>query len=83
MRLESIVIPTQISECKNIHCQDKTCLAAIDWFAAEVLEGLQDSAEETLPKSKGGDKEISIVFSSRNAKDQRQPLRNPNSLMPA
>ena len=57
LRLESIAIPTQVSECKKIHCQDETHLAAIDWFAAEVLEGLQDSAENTLPVPKGGHKE--------------------------
>ena len=54
LRLESIVIPTQVSECKDTHCQDETHLAAVDWFAAELMEGLQDSAEETLPKPKGG-----------------------------
>ena len=55
-RLLSIGIPTQVEDCKNPHSRDEEHLEACDWYDAEVLEGIQESAEATLPKPKGGAK---------------------------
>ena len=52
--MRSIIIPTQLTECRDPHCKKEEHIAACDWFAAELLEGIQDSAEETLPKPKEG-----------------------------
>ena len=52
----SIGIPTQVEDCKNPHSRDEEHLEACDWYDAEVLEGIQESAEATLPKPKGGAK---------------------------
>ena len=51
-RLNSIMIPAMISECEDVHCQDPFHKEALDWLAAELLEGVQDSAEATLPVPK-------------------------------
>ena len=51
-RLNSIVIPTMLSECEDVHCQDPVPKKALEWLAAELLEGVQDSAEATLPVPK-------------------------------
>ena len=55
-RLRSIAVPTQVTECRDPKCKDEEHLAACDWFATELLEGIQDSTEETLPKLKVGTK---------------------------
>ena len=48
-RLNSIVIPTMVSECDDVHCQDPVHKEALDWLTTELLEGVQDCAEATLP----------------------------------
>ena len=48
-KLNAIAIPTQITECSDVHCNDEVHRQAIDWFATEVLEAVQTAAEETLP----------------------------------
>ena len=57
MRFMYIAVPTQVSEFRNPNCKDEEHLAACDWFNAELIEGIQDSAEATLPKPKGGNKD--------------------------
>ena len=52
-RLGSIMIPTQVSECKDVHCRDPIHLEACDWYTAEIMEAIQDSAENSLPVPKG------------------------------
>ena len=54
-RLESIKMPTQVTECENVHCRDPVHLEALDWAATELLEGVQDCAEATLPVPKAGE----------------------------
>ena len=48
-KLEAIMVPTQISECKDPHCKNEEHLEAVDWFCAEVVEAVQNAGEETLP----------------------------------
>ena len=52
-----------MAECKDPHCKDDEHLAACDWFAAELLEGLQDSAEATLPKPEGSESKKDVRVS--------------------
>ena len=56
-KLNSIVIPAQITECNNLHCKDEIHLEAVDWLATEVLEAVQSAAEEALPFPNIGNKE--------------------------
>jgi hypothetical protein len=53
-RLESIAIPSQVTECRNLHCKDEVHLEAIDWHTAEVLEAVQAAGEGALPCPKAG-----------------------------
>ena len=53
-RMAAIMVPTQISECKDLHCREKEHLEAVDWFTAEVLEAVQEAGEETLPYPRAG-----------------------------
>ena len=53
-KLNSIIIPTQISECSDLHCKDPVHLEAVDWLATEILESVQSSAELSLPCPKAG-----------------------------
>ena len=57
------MIPTQISECCDLHCKDEVHLEAVDWLATEILESVQSAAEETLPcpKAGGGEKKTKIT----------------------
>ena len=48
-KLEAIMVPTQISECKDPHCKNEEHLEAVDWFCTEVVEAVQMAGEETLP----------------------------------
>ena len=43
-RLEHIMIPVQVTECRDMHCQNPEHLQAIDWFAAELMEAIQTAA---------------------------------------
>ena len=56
-RLSSIVIPTQVTECVDVHCQDPVHLEAIDWLSIEIPEGVQDCAEAALPLPQAGGSE--------------------------
>ena len=48
-KLEAIVVPTQISECEDLHCKLEEHIEAVDWFTTEVMEAIQSAGEETLP----------------------------------
>ena len=48
-KLNSVMVPTEVSECKNLHCKDDIHLEAIDWYVAEVLEAVQEASEKSLP----------------------------------
>ena len=52
--LKTIMVPTQITECQELHCKDEEHLAAIDWLSTEVLEAVQRAGEESLPFPKAG-----------------------------
>ena len=54
IELSSIMIPTQLSECSDPHCEDEGHLEAIDWFTAETLEAVQRAGERTLPFPRAG-----------------------------
>ena len=56
-KLEAIMIPTEISECKNLHCKIEQHIEAVDWFSSEVLEAVQLAGEQTLPCPKTGSSE--------------------------
>jgi hypothetical protein len=49
LRLSSIMVPTHVSECRDVHCHNEEHKEAIDWYATEVLMAVQDAAEEALP----------------------------------
>ena len=53
-RLEAIATPTEVTECRDIHCKKETRLEAIDWHTTEVLEAVQAAGEATLPYQKAG-----------------------------
>ena len=57
-RMTSIMVPSQVSECTNVHCRDEVHLEALDWYCAEVMQGVQDSAEGSLPLPTGGGEDI-------------------------
>ena len=49
MKLGAVMIPSQLSECKDLHCKKEEHIEAVDWFAAEIMEAIQLAGEETLP----------------------------------
>ena len=49
LKLEAIMIPTQLLESEDIHCKNEEHLEAVDWFATEVMEAIHLAGEETLP----------------------------------
>ena len=49
LKLGAIMIPSQLSECKDLHCKKEEHIEAVDWFAAEIMEAIQLAGEETLP----------------------------------
>ena len=53
-RLASVMVPVQVSECRDVHCKNEEHLEAIDWFAAEVIEAVQTAAETALPCPRPG-----------------------------
>ena len=48
-RLRSVMVPTQVSECRDVHCKDEVHIEALEWYTAEVLEAVQSAAETSLP----------------------------------
>ena len=68
VRLASIMIPTQVSDCQDVHCRDPVHLEACDWYTAEILEAVQDSAENSLPVPQGdkkGKKKVTPGFNHK------------------
>ena len=55
VKLNSIVIPTILIECENLHCKDHIHLEAVDWLTTEILNAIQSAAEETIPFPKPTD----------------------------
>jgi hypothetical protein len=53
-KLEAIMVPTQLSECKDLHCRREEHIEAVDWFTLQVMEAIQVAGEETLPYPKAG-----------------------------
>ena len=53
-RLSNVMVPVQVSECRDLHCTDTEHLEAIDWFTAEVMEAIQTAAETALPCPRPG-----------------------------
>ena len=49
MKLRAVMIPSQLSECKDLHCKKEEHIEAVNWFAAEIMEAIQLAGEETLP----------------------------------
>ena len=37
IKLEDIIIPTEVSECKNLYSKIEQHIEAVDWFSNEVL----------------------------------------------
>ena len=54
IELNTIMIPTQLTECSDPHCKDEELMEAIDWFTAETLEAVQRAGERTLPFPRAG-----------------------------
>ena len=53
-KLEAIMVPTQLSECKDLHCRREEHMEAVDWSTLQVMEAIQVAGEETLPYPKAG-----------------------------
>ena len=53
-KLEAIVVPTQIAECKDIKCKDPEHIEAVIWFSSELLDAVQRAGKETLPCPRAG-----------------------------
>ena len=53
-KLEAIMVPTQLSECKDLHCRREEHIEAVNWFTLEIMEAIQSAGEETLPFPKAG-----------------------------
>ena len=56
-KLEAIMVPTQISECKDLKCRNPEHIEAVDWFSTELLDAVQSAGEETLPCPRDGSQE--------------------------
>ena len=52
--MEAIEVPQSVLECKDLKCKDPDHLADLDLLAASVMESVQEVAEVTLPRSRGG-----------------------------
>ena len=50
--LVAIATPTEVTDCRDLHCRNETHLKAIDWHTAEVLEAVQAAGETALPYPK-------------------------------
>ena len=55
-KLEAIMVPTQLSECKDLHCRREEHIDAVNWFTLEIMEAIQSAGEETLPFPTAGNK---------------------------
>ena len=53
-RLDTITTPSEVTECRDLHCKNVIHLEAIDWHTAEVLEAVQAAAEAALSFPKAG-----------------------------
>ena len=53
-RISSIQIPASLTSCKNVKCRDPEHIEELDIFTMDLLETLQDVAEESLPMSGSG-----------------------------
>ena len=54
INLSKVMVPVQVSECRDLHCKSAEHLEAIDWFTAQVLEAVQTAAETALPCPRAG-----------------------------
>ena len=48
-KLNRIIIPSQITESRDLDCKDRHHLEAIDGFMLETLNAIQEACEESLP----------------------------------
>ena len=51
------MIPTEITECKNVNCKIDTHLEAIEWFTNETLAAIESACLDSLP-STGSSKKV-------------------------
>ena len=56
-KLEAIVVPTQISECKDLKCKNPEQIEAVDRFSTELLDAVQSAGKEALPCPRAGSPE--------------------------
>ena len=48
-RINTLAIPNSTVSCKDVHCQDPEHIAELDNFTMDLLETIQDVAEQSLP----------------------------------
>ena len=48
-RLASVEVPESVLSCRDVHCHSRVHREELDRFTLELLETVQDVAEETLP----------------------------------
>ena len=48
-RVSSLIVPESLSSCRDVHCQDPSHIKDLDNFTLDLLETMQDVAEESLP----------------------------------
>ena len=51
-KLSAMEIPSELTDCRNVHCENPEHKMKIDGFVEEVLKNISDSGFETLPLSK-------------------------------
>ena len=53
-RINKLEVPTSVTSCRDVHCQDPAHISELDIFTMELLETMQDVAEEVLPITGSG-----------------------------
>ena len=53
-RISNIAMPASMTLCRNVKCRDPCHIEELDKFTLEMLETLQDVAEQCLPLQGGG-----------------------------
>ena len=53
-KLSQLEIPSSVSNCRDVHCKQRSHREQLDQYTLEVLDLVQQAAEEALPRPAGG-----------------------------
>ena len=57
-QLSQLIVPSSVSACTDVHCKDPTHRDDLDKFTIDILETVQNVAENTLPIPKPGGSKV-------------------------